>query len=83
MIKDASKGSIKFVKFKISNNFKQKIVETDSKQPKIPISLWILEISKKNLRTKSLQTFAKSSRFPIKINRLGMDLKSTEIENQG
>ncbi len=40
-----------FVKFKISNNFKQSIDETHSKQPKIlrkiHTSLWILENSKK------------------------------------
>ncbi len=37
-----------FVKFKISNNFKQNIDETDLKQPKIQrkiyTSLWILKI---------------------------------------
>jgi hypothetical protein len=52
-----------FVKIKISNNFKQKIDETHSKQPKINrkihTSLWILKTVRKNLRTKSLQTFAK------------------------
>jgi hypothetical protein len=40
-----------FVKFKISNNFKQNIDQTHSKQPKIRrkihTSLWILEKSKK------------------------------------
>jgi hypothetical protein len=40
-----------FVKFKIRNNFKQKIDETHSKQPKIHrkihTSLWILKISRK------------------------------------
>ncbi len=40
-----------FVKFKISNNFKQNIDETDSKQKKIHrnihTSLWILKISRK------------------------------------
>ncbi len=40
-----------FVKFKISNNFKQNIGETDSKQPKIHrkihTNLWILKISRK------------------------------------
>jgi hypothetical protein len=45
-----------FVKYKIteiSNNFKQNIDKTDSKQPKIQrkihTSLWILKISRKNL----------------------------------
>jgi hypothetical protein len=37
-----------FVKFKISNNFKQNIYETDSKQPnihrKIHTSLWVFKI---------------------------------------
>jgi hypothetical protein len=41
-----------FVKFKISNNFKQNLDETHSKQPKIHrkihTSLWILKISRKN-----------------------------------
>jgi hypothetical protein len=41
-----------FVKFKISNNLKQNIDGTDSKQPKIhrkiQTSLWILKISRKN-----------------------------------
>jgi hypothetical protein len=40
-----------FVKFKISNDFKQNIDETHSKQPKIyrkiHTSLWILKISRK------------------------------------
>jgi hypothetical protein len=40
-----------FVKFKISNNLKQNIDGTDSKQPKIhrkiQTSLWILKISRK------------------------------------
>jgi hypothetical protein len=40
-----------FVKFEISNNFKQKIDETHSKQPKIHrkihTSLWIFRISRK------------------------------------
>jgi hypothetical protein len=52
-----------FVKFKISNNFKQYIDETHSKQPKIQrkshTSLWILKIARKNPQTKSLETFAK------------------------
>jgi hypothetical protein len=39
-----------FVKFKICNNFKQKIDETHSKQPKIHTSLWILKISRKKNR---------------------------------
>ncbi len=42
-----------FAKFKINNNFKQNIDETDSKQPKthkkIHTSLWILEISNKKI----------------------------------
>jgi hypothetical protein len=44
-------GKTAFVKFKISNNFKQNIDETDSKQPKnhrkIQTSLWIFKISRK------------------------------------
>jgi hypothetical protein len=40
-----------FVKFKISNNFKQNIDETDLKQPKIHrkiyTGLWILKITRK------------------------------------
>jgi hypothetical protein len=36
-----------FVKFKISNNFKQNIDETHSKQPQIHTRLWILKISRK------------------------------------
>jgi hypothetical protein len=52
-----------FVKFKINNNFEQKIDETHSKQPKIhrkiKTSLWILKVTRKNLPTKSLETFAK------------------------
>ncbi len=52
-----------FVKFKISNNFKQKIDETDSKQPKIHrkihTSLWIFIISGKKYANQSLETFAK------------------------
>jgi len=42
---------IVFVKFKINNNLKQNIDETDSKQKKIHrnihTSLWILKISRK------------------------------------
>jgi hypothetical protein len=53
-----------FVKFEISNNFKQSIDEADSKQPKIQwkiyASLWILKSQEKNPRTKSLKTFPKS-----------------------
>jgi hypothetical protein len=53
-----------FVRFKIINNLKQNIDEPASKQPKIPwkirIRLWFLKISRKNQRTKSLQTYAKS-----------------------
>ncbi len=52
-----------FVKFKIINNFEQNIDETHSKQPKIyekiHTSLWILKISRRNPRTKCLETFAK------------------------
>jgi hypothetical protein len=56
-----------FVKFKISNNCKQNIDETHSKQPKIHrkihTSLWILKISrKKSTNQKSVEeTFAKYS----------------------
>jgi hypothetical protein len=49
-----------FAKFKISNNFKQNIDETQTKQPKIHrkihTSLWILKSPEKNLQTKSLET---------------------------
>jgi hypothetical protein len=55
-----------FVKFKIGNNFKQNIDETDSKHPKIhrkihtSSSLWILKIKIKIRKPKkSLKTFAK------------------------
>jgi hypothetical protein len=52
-----------FVKFKISNNFLKNIVETHLKQPKIHrkilTSYELLKSQEKNLRTKSLQTFAK------------------------
>jgi hypothetical protein len=52
-----------FVKFKISNTLKQNIGKTLSKQPKIlrkiHTSLWIVKISRKNLGTKSLETFEK------------------------
>jgi hypothetical protein len=48
-----------FVKFKISNRFKQNIDEADSKQPKIQwkihTRLWILKSQEKNPRTKSLK----------------------------
>ncbi len=44
-----------FVKFKISNNSKQNMDETDSKQPKIHrkilTSLWILKISRANQKS--------------------------------
>ncbi len=57
-----------FVKFMIINNFKQNIDETHSKQPKIYMNihttLWILKIARKNLRTKSLETFDKCLLFP-------------------
>jgi hypothetical protein len=36
-----------FLKFKISNHFKQNIDETHSKQPKIHTSLWVLKIYRK------------------------------------
>ena len=53
-----------FVRFKISDNFKQNINKADSKQPKIHrkihTSLWILKISRKKPLTKSLENFAKS-----------------------
>jgi hypothetical protein len=53
-----------FVKFKISKKFQQNIDETNPKLPKINrkihTSLCILKnVKKKNLRTKSLETFAK------------------------
>jgi hypothetical protein len=51
-----------FVKFKISNNFKQNIDETHSKQlkihRKIHTGLWILKISRKTSENPSLKTFA-------------------------
>jgi hypothetical protein len=55
-------GLIKqFVKFEISNNFKQNIDETSSKQPiihrKIHASLRILKILRKNPRTKKASRF--------------------------
>ncbi len=53
-----------FVKFKISNKFKQNIDETHSKQPKLPMKIhtskWILKISRKNPRPRCPETFAKS-----------------------
>jgi hypothetical protein len=59
-----------FVKFKISNNFKQNIDETDLKNQKsvgksIP-AYGFKKSQEKNSRTKSLKTFAKSLWFPIK-----------------
>ncbi len=57
-----------FVEFKISNNFKQNIDETHSKQPKLPLKIHtskrIFKTSKKNARPRSLETFAKSLWFP-------------------
>ncbi len=53
--KYASKDETAFVKFKINNNFKQNIDETDSKQLRIHrkihtgTSLWILKISRKKI----------------------------------
>jgi hypothetical protein len=53
-----------FVKFKISNTFKQNIDETDLKQPKthrkIHTSLWILKISRQKFCEPkvSIETFA-------------------------
>jgi hypothetical protein len=49
-----------FVKFKNSNNFKQNIDETHSKQPKIHSKIHTspLKISMKTPRTKSLEAFA-------------------------
>ncbi len=56
------------VKFKINNNFKQNIDETYSKQPKIHRKIHttygFLKSEEKNLRTKSLETFAKCLWFP-------------------
>jgi hypothetical protein len=52
-----------FVKFKISNNFKQNIDETHSKQPKthrkIHTGLWILKSQEKIRQPKVSETFAK------------------------
>jgi hypothetical protein len=53
-------NKIAFVKFKISNNFKQNVDETHSKQLKIHrknhTSLWILKISRKTSENQSLKT---------------------------
>jgi hypothetical protein len=52
-----------FVKFKISNNLKQNIDETDTKQQKIHrkihTSLWILKISRNNPQIKTPVTIVK------------------------
>jgi hypothetical protein len=65
--------------FRISNNFKQNIDETHSKQPKIHrkihTSLWILEISKKICKPKvlrlspSVSDFQKENHTDLKIYR--------------
>ena len=46
-----------FVKFKISHNFKQNINETNTKQPEIHTSLWILKISRKKSANQKSQDF--------------------------
>jgi hypothetical protein len=50
-----------FVKFKITNNFKQNIEETHSKQPKIHMkihtTLWILKITRKKIAMQKNQDF--------------------------
>ncbi len=52
-----------FFKFKISNNFKQNIDETDLKQPKIlrkiHTSLWNLKISSKKSPNQKARDFCK------------------------
>jgi hypothetical protein len=59
LLKDAFNKTA-FIKFKISNNFKQNNDETHSKQPKIHrkihTSHWILKSQEKNPQTKSLET---------------------------
>ncbi len=64
--RNASKGTVifdktAFVKFKISNNFKQNIDETDLKQPKIHrkiyTRLWILKISRKKSANQNSRDF--------------------------
>ncbi len=65
-----------FFKFKISNNFKQNIDETDLKQPKIHrkihTSPWILKISRKKSANQKARDFSKIFVISSKIQR---DLK--------
>jgi hypothetical protein len=46
-----------FVKFTISNNFKQNIDETHSERPKIHTSPWIFKISRKKPVNQKSQDF--------------------------
>jgi hypothetical protein len=59
---------IAFVNFKISNNFKQKIDETHSKQPKIHRKIhsspWISKISRKKSADQKFLDLGKCFRFP-------------------
>jgi hypothetical protein len=59
-----------FVKFKISNNFKQNVDEIHSKQPimhsKIHTSLWILKISRKKSPDQKFQDFCQMFAFSKK-----------------
>jgi hypothetical protein len=47
-----------FVKFKISNNFKQNIDKTHSKQQKIHNRQWILKVSSKKSPNQKSQDFS-------------------------
>ena len=82
-----------FVKYKISNNFKQKIDETNSKQKrihrKIPNTLWILKISGKN-STNQLSVmrnpitkvvFPKDDRYQIKEVWLKSEPEATSFKS--
>ncbi len=59
-----------FVKFKISNNFKQNIDEADTKQPKIRrkihTSLWIIKISWKKSENQKPRDFSQIFVISIK-----------------
>jgi hypothetical protein len=69
-----------FVKFKISNNFKQNIDKTHSKQPKIHkkihTNLWILKISGKKSANQKSRDFCKMFAISKQETKLyAMDLK--------
>ncbi len=74
LLKDAFNKTA-FVKFKISNNFKQNNDETHSKQPKIHrkihTSQWILKSQEKNPQTKSLGLLPNVCDFEKNTNTLG------------